>query len=88
MKKKEVIKSKKEITDIVQDIFRIKCVKSSNTTIDRLNKEIEIEEFFNNEKWFDEVFKDKGNIGVNITSEISDISLVKKIDFYLWAYFA
>lgn len=86
--KKEVIKSKKEITDIVQDIFRIKCVKSSNTTIDRLNKEIEIEKFFNNEKWFDEVFKDKGNIGVNITSEISDISLVKKIDFYLWAYFA
>ena len=81
-------KKKGGITDIVKDIFRINCLKSSTSTIDRLEKEIVIEEFFNKEKWIDEEVDGKETAKDYITKKIKDISLVKKIDFYLWAYFA
>lgn len=96
--KKRTIKKKiNELFDIVKDIFKIHYLKTCTSTIDRLENEIEIEKFFNNDDCMEKVFDDKENLGINLKKQLEDISLVKKledislvkkIDFYLWAKFS
>lgn len=88
-KRQTIKRLRNELVDIVKDIFKIHYLKTCTSTIDRLEKEIEIENFFNKYGCMEEVFfKDKEYFGINIKKQLEDISLVKKIDFYLWAYFA
>lgn len=87
-KQRTIKKARNELVDIVRDIFKIHYLKTYTSTIDRLEKEIEIEKFFKENEFEKKVFEDKENFGINIIKQLEDISLVKKIDFYLWAYFA
>lgn len=87
-KQQTIKKARNELVDIVKDIFKIHYLKTCTSAIDRLEKEIEIEKFFKENKFEKKVFEDKENFGINIKKQLEDISLVKKIDFYLWAYFA
>lgn len=83
-KQQKIKKAKNELVDIVKDIFKIHYLKTCTSTIDRLEKEIEIEKFFKENEFEKKVFEDKENFGINIIKQLEDISLVKKIDFYLW----
>lgn len=87
-KRQTIKKARNELVDIVKDIFKIHYLKTCTSAIDRLEKEIEIEKFFKENEFEKKVFEDKENFGINIKKQLEDISLVKKIDFYLWAYFA
>ncbi len=87
-KRQTIKRVRNELVDIVKDIFKIHYLKTCTSTIDRLKKEIEIENFFNNDDCMKEVFDDKENFGINLIKQLKDISLVKKIDFYLWAKFS
>lgn len=87
-KQQKIRKVRNELVDIVKDIFKIHYLKTCTSAIDRLEKEIEIEKFFKENEFEKKVFDDKENFGINIIKQLEDISLVKKIDFYLWAYFA
>ena len=87
-KRQTIKRVRNELVDIVKDIFKIHYLKTCTSTIDRLKREIHIENFFNNDGCMEEVFNDKENFEINIKKQLDDISLVKKIDFYLWAYFA
>lgn len=78
---------KYDIKNIIRDICKVKYIKQSDPQIKKLEKEIEIEEALTAGGW--ENLSEKIKLfDVDIEKQISDISMVKKIDFYLWTRYA
>lgn len=80
---------KTKIKNIIKDICIINNSKSNKYVCDMLKGRTAVEDFFDKTTNLVDILNDlTSKLGLDLKREIYEISLVKKIDFYLWAKFS